>query len=264
MSDYEALQIFNRQRVNIDMIHFLSELTTYIIKKVKVREGICSSKIPALTKFISTLVNNSRVGTSILMSTTIYLNRLKKILPDNIIGMETTRHRLFLGCLIIAAKTLNDNSPMNKHWSKHSNYLLSNDEINTVERELLVYLKWNVIFTTKELILCLKERFLVPIRLQMYKDIQTISLMNSSVCYSKPKTHMKTDIYHHQQYKKSHSNSMDSISSIVSKDSVDSCSSNASSVFSSNDKQNILTSHSQSQIYITKSPSKGPILRHIL
>lgn len=264
MSDYEALQIFNRQRVNMDMIQFLSELTTSIVKKIKIREGICSNEIPTLTNFISTLVNNSKVGTSILMSTTIYLNRLKKILPENIIGMETTRHRLFLGCLIIAAKTLNDNSPMNKHWSKHSKYLFSNKEINTVERELLSYLKWNVVFTTKELISCLRERFLVPIRFQMYTNIQTISLMNNSGYYSKAKAHIDIDSNQHFECKKSHNNSMDSISSIVSRDSVNSCSSNASSIFSSHDKQYITPLHSQSQDYITRPLNTGPVLRDIL
>ena len=248
----------------MDMIQFLSELTTSIVKKIKVRDGICSKEIPTLSSFISTLVNNSRVSTSILMSTSVYLNRLKNILPENIIGMETTRHRLFLGCLIIAAKTLNDNSPMNKHWSKHSNYLLSNKEINTLERELLSYLKWDVIFTTKELILCLRERFLVPIRFQMYRYIQTASLMNSPIHYNKTKLHKENTINNLCQYKKSHNNSLDSISSIVSRDSIYSCSSNASSIFSSHDKQHITPTHSHSQDYISKPVNEKHILNNIL
>ena len=65
--------------------------------------------------------------------------------------MEITRLIYFLGCLIIAAKVLNDKFPMNKHWSKHSNYLLSNKEINTAERELLSYLKWDVILLCKRI-----------------------------------------------------------------------------------------------------------------
>ncbi|CAL9732243.1 PHO85 cyclin-2 [Monosporozyma unispora] len=256
MSEYEALQIFNRQRINMDMIQYLSNLTESIVKRTKTRHGIHLKYIPSLTDFITALVSNSRVGTSILMSTTVYLNRLQRILPGNIIGMETTRHRLFLGCLIIAAKTLNDNSPMNKHWSKHSNGLLSNKEINTVERELLAYLQWDVVFTTKELCDCLREKFLVPIRFQMYRNtIQTpitpsasnnnINNNNKLFYFNTPVAHKDMDIFRPPKYHKSHTMSIDSIPSMKSRQSISSINSNGTSIFSMNERKYVSPVQSQ-------------------
>lgn len=264
MSEYEALQIFNRQRVNMDMIHYLSDLTESIVKRTKRRYAIHMKAFPSLTEFITTLVSNSRVGTSILMSTSVYLNRLQKILPENIVGMETTRHRLFLGCLIIAAKTLNDNSPMNMHWSKHSNGLLSNKEINTVERELLSYLQWDVVFSTKELCNCLREKFLVPIRLQMYRDTLQTPMMRPSNSTNKP-LHFIPAMAQKQnlamasppKYHNSHNMSIDSIPSMKSRQSMSSINSNGTSIFSMNERKYV--SPIQSQDNSMESTSKPPI-----
>lgn len=164
MSNYESLIHFNRNPVSNEMIDFLSSTTESIIN---VQEARSISNIalppPSLTRFIKNLVLHSNVQTPTLMATSVYLAKLRAIIPNNVYGIETTRHRIFLGCLILAAKTLNDSSPLNKHWAKYTDGLLTICEVNTIERELLEYFDWNVIINTKDLITCL-EPLLKPIK----------------------------------------------------------------------------------------------------
>lgn len=159
MSDYQALLHFNKQSVSKDMIVYLASTTSSIIRV----KSSFNSKIPSLTSFIHGLVKYSNVQTPTLMATCVYLAKLRNIIPSNTHGIETTQHRLFLGCLILAAKTLNDSSPLNKHWTKYTNGLLELIEVNTIERELIEYFSWDVIITTEELIACLSP-FLHPIK----------------------------------------------------------------------------------------------------
>ncbi|GCE98812.1 PHO85 interacting cyclin [Zygosaccharomyces mellis] len=162
MSDYEALFHFNRKPVSIEMVQYLASTTSSIIK-VKKNNSIVDLPAPPLMRFIRNLISYSNVQTPTLMATTVYLTKLRSIIPANVYGIETTRHRIFLGCLILAAKTLNDSSPLNKHWASYTDGLLHIREVNTIERELLEYFDWNVCITTDELIACLSP-FLQPIK----------------------------------------------------------------------------------------------------
>ncbi|KAF6062854.1 Cyclin, N-terminal domain family protein [Candida albicans] len=85
--------------------------------------------------------------------------------------METTRHRIFLSALIVAAKSLNDSSPLNKHWTKYTDGLLTLEEVNLAERELLNILNWKTNITKEELIISLYP-FLQPIIRQHEEYIQ--------------------------------------------------------------------------------------------
>ncbi|SMN18308.1 similar to Saccharomyces cerevisiae YDL127W PCL2 Cyclin, interacts with cyclin-dependent kinase Pho85p [Maudiozyma saulgeensis] len=190
ITDYETLLQFNKQQVTSEMIDFLASTTESIIGIQETRSMIAIAlPAPPLTKFIKKLVTHSNVQTPTLMATAVYLAKLRSIIPANVFGMETTRHRIFLGCLILSAKTLNDSSPLNKHWAKYTDGLLSIREVNTIERELLEYFDWNVIIETKDLITCLQ-----PL-LRTMKDRQTQARRSSQnqnlLCFNSP-----TSSYH--------------------------------------------------------------------
>lgn len=163
MSDPEALRIFSRQYVSNEMVDVL-EATTNSVIQIKPFNG--SSQAPkevSLRKFICRLIEHSNVQTPTLMTTLVYLNRLRGVLPGNAVGMGTTRHRIFLASLIISAKILNDSSPLNKHWTKYTDGLLTNKEINLAERELITLLRWNLNVPKDELVTVLHP-FLIKIK----------------------------------------------------------------------------------------------------
>jgi G1/S-specific cyclin PLC2 len=177
MSDKEALLHFQRKRVSSEMVQYLVDVTKSLIK-VKASaypspppSPTAEGPIVSLYEFIRRLIKHSNVQTPTLMSTLVYLARLKTILPSNVYGIETTRHRIFLGCLILAAKSLNDSSPINKHWAAYTDGLLSIPEVNTIERELLEYLDWDLTITNEDLI-CSLSFFLSPIKHQLRKQAQ--------------------------------------------------------------------------------------------
>ncbi|EDO16902.1 hypothetical protein Kpol_1020p8 [Vanderwaltozyma polyspora DSM 70294] len=170
MSDYEALLEFNKKTVTKEMIAYLSNITESIIQ-VRRSNSMISIALPPppLVKFITNLCLKSNVQTPTLMATTVYLKKLKNIIPPNVYGIESTRHRIFLGCLILASKTLNDSSPLNKHWARYTSGILQLREVNTIERELLEYFDWNIQITTDDLVSSL-EHFIQPIKEKILKD----------------------------------------------------------------------------------------------
>ncbi len=129
--------------------------------------------LPSLEEFISQLVVSSNVQVPTLMSTLVYLTRLKARLQPMAKGLRCTTHRIFLASLILAAKYLNDSSPKNKHWATYSNihtdvcrFGFSRTEVNLMEKQLLLLLEWDLRITQDDLYREL-EPFLAPIR----KDI---------------------------------------------------------------------------------------------
>ena len=134
---------------------------------------------PPLTEFINRLIKHSNVQTPTLMATSVYLAKLRSLIPSKVYGIETTRHRIFLGCLILAAKTLNDSSPLNKHWAEYTDGLLLLREVNTIERELLEYFDWDVTISTEDLITCLSP-FLKKIKEEkLFKSQRDRRALNS-------------------------------------------------------------------------------------
>lgn len=136
------------------------------------------SEFVSLTTFINNLIRYSNVQTPTLMASLIYLNKLRNLLPANAVGMETTRHRIFLAALILSAKTLNDSSPLNKHWTKYTDGLLSLQEVNMAERELIGLLKWNINVKQEDLVIVLQP-FLTSIKQSLCRKREQESLQKS-------------------------------------------------------------------------------------
>ncbi len=126
--------------------------------------------LPTLEEFITQLVVSSNVQVPTLMSTLVYLNRLKSKLQPMAKGLRCTTHRIFLASLILSAKYLNDSSPKNKHWANYSvisneyyHFGFSRTEVNLMEKQLLFLLDWDLRITEDDLYRAL-DPFLAPIR----------------------------------------------------------------------------------------------------
>jgi hypothetical protein len=126
--------------------------------------------LPTLEAFITQLVISSNVQVPTLMSTLVYLTRLRSRLQPMARGLRCTTHRIFLASLILAAKYLNDSSPKNKHWANYSHitsetfsFGFSRTEVNLMEKQLLFLLDWELRITEEDLYREL-EPFLAPIR----------------------------------------------------------------------------------------------------
>lgn len=131
--------------------------------------------LPTVEQFITSLVERSHVQVPTLMSSLVYLERLKSKLPPVAKGVRCTVHRIFLASLILAAKNLNDSSPKNKHWARYSTMRSSDGfgfsltEVNLMEKQLLYLLDWDLRITKEDLYEHL-EPFLTPIKLEHQRE----------------------------------------------------------------------------------------------
>ncbi|RDA91257.1 hypothetical protein CP533_0634 [Ophiocordyceps camponoti-saundersi (nom. inval.)] len=126
--------------------------------------------LPSLEDFITQLVVSSNVQVPTLMSTLVYLTRLKSKLQPMARGLRCTTHRIFLASLILAAKYLNDSSPKNKHWANYTHvttnaysFGFNRTEVNLMEKQLLFLLEWELRITEQDLYREL-DVFLDPLR----------------------------------------------------------------------------------------------------
>ncbi|SGY20153.1 BQ5605_C017g08495 [Microbotryum silenes-dioicae] len=107
--------------------------------------------LPELDNFIRDICRKSRCHVPTLLCTLVYLDRLKDRLPVRSCGSPSTRHRVFVAALIVAAKYLNDSSPYNKNWVRYAGHFRL-EEVNLIERQLLCLLDFDLRIGESELI----------------------------------------------------------------------------------------------------------------
>ncbi|KAK4111481.1 hypothetical protein N656DRAFT_711818, partial [Canariomyces notabilis] len=174
----KALKMLVWQPVSTDMIRFLARAASNVIQcdpgpiapaagEAYTSDYTSSPRtLPTLEKFIDQVVRCSNVQVPTLMSSLVYLNRLKSRLGPRSKGLPCSAHRIFLACLILSAKYLNDSSPKNKHWANYSvmyGFGFNRTEVNLMEKQLLFLLDWDLRITKEDLYREL-DHFLAPIR----------------------------------------------------------------------------------------------------
>lgn len=192
----KSVEYFVKSSINQDLAHQLVVKTLQIIPCDNSDPKLVyeSKKLPSLLKFLNKLINALNLNNGILMSTIVYLNRLKSKLPNNCKGLPSTRHRILLSCLILAIKFNNDFSLKNHDWLKLTNNLFNLKDINLMERQLLYLLNWNLFIHDLELfntfskfVYPIKEKLINNYRMKQYLAYQQ-KAHNSPVRASTPQS----------------------------------------------------------------------------
>jgi hypothetical protein len=150
-----ALRQILAQPVSQRIISHLSEQAIQVVVQIPFPFPSSASQqsqvpVPFLSHFVTSVIKRSHVQMRTLMASLVYLRRLRSVLPPTARGLPCSAHKIFLTCLILAAKYVHDICPKNKHWVRYSvvpcckTFGFTVSEINAVERELLCLLEWDL------------------------------------------------------------------------------------------------------------------------
>ncbi|CAE6410369.1 unnamed protein product [Rhizoctonia solani] len=107
-----------------------------------------AAPLPMLEDFLGNIISSSKIQAPTLLCTLIYLDRIRPKLPPIESAPHSrspdVQHRVLMATIVCAAKYLNDSSPKNKHWALYSFGLLTCQDVNAMELQLLGLLDWDL------------------------------------------------------------------------------------------------------------------------
>ncbi|KAL0960448.1 hypothetical protein HGRIS_005491 [Hohenbuehelia grisea] len=99
-----------------------------------------------LPYFIAYALHRTKLPQGVTLAALTLLQRLKARFPS---ARGSSGQRLFISALMIASKAICDDTYSNKSWSIVAQGMFSLREINQMEREMCVYLGWELAFDEK-------------------------------------------------------------------------------------------------------------------
>ncbi|GAA5911386.1 cyclin family protein [Sporobolomyces salmoneus] len=150
--DVALLELFS-SRMSSSMINFVASKTVDSVQCRPPPNDSVSTDLPSIDTLVSLIkrvVEKSQCHVATLLASAVYLERLRHHLPTTVFGCPTTWSKFAVAAIILAAKYLNDSSPMNKHWAKYSKFSLA--EINLMELQLLAIFRFDLRFDERELL----------------------------------------------------------------------------------------------------------------
>lgn len=172
----EALHDFLNQPINTATISHVAKVAGGTVQCSSAITPCCQGltlnqrdfRLPTLNYFVFHLVKYSEVTTLILVSTLVYLARLRRRL-GSCLGSPSSGHRTFLAALILSSKYHDDTPYMNDSWvylsqvaTQKYSFWLNRAEINEMERQLLRLLEWDLSISVRDLYIEM-EPLLAPI-----------------------------------------------------------------------------------------------------
>ena len=115
-------------------------------------------RLPELTAFIRDTVLESNTSIPTLLVCLLYVEKFTNKFTKRVNGAHDSCYRVFLACLILASKYVNDVTYKNDFWgSLWPQFNL--EDVNSMERELLVLLNFKLVFSPEEVNSFIRQYF---------------------------------------------------------------------------------------------------------